>query len=209
MTDHPMDTKSAGRPVLILASASPRRRELLSAMGCEFVVDAADIDETRRQQESPEKYVQRLAREKAAAVAARLHSASPPNTAAPVVLAADTIVAQGQNIFGKPSDREHAYAMWQSLSDTQHTVMTAVCLHYDGEVDLELVQSQVQFCAIGEQQMARYWESGEPADKAGAYAIQGLASAWVQLVHGSYSNVVGLPLHETNRLLKSVGHNWL
>ena len=87
--------------------------------------------------------------------------------------------------------------------------MTAVCLHSDTKFDLELVQSRVHFCVINEQQMARYWESGEPADKAGAYAIQGLASAWVQLVHGSYSNVVGLPLHETNRLLKSVGHNWL
>lgn len=197
----------AQRPSLVLASASPRRRQFLADLGVDFVIHAADIDETRQQAEKPGAYVQRLAQEKAAAVAERQQAKSPGDDIA--VLAADTIVTQGETIFGKPEDEADAFQMWRALANNEHIVMTAICLLWRGNSQLELVQSKVRFSAIDDAQMTRYWQSGEPADKAGAYAIQGLASAWVQLMHGSYSNVVGLPLYETNRLLKSIGHNWL
>jgi len=188
---------------LILASASPRRSELLKQMGCCFTVVAADIDENRQNGELPYNYVGRLAEHKARSVAGRLHRA---NTA---ILAADTIVTQGEDVFGKPRDKQHAIKIWRQLSGEEHQVITAVCLFVDGTQALKVVSSKVEFDVIDEAQMHRYWRTGEPLDKAGGYAIQGLASAWVKLIHGSYSNIVGLPLRETNRLLEKIGHNWL
>lgn len=196
---------------LILASASPRRSELLTAMGLDFSIKSANIDESRCTGELPTDYVGRLAVQKASAVYQQQSSESESFA----ILAADTIVVQGETIFGKPRDKTHAFEIWQQLANSQHNVMTAVCLlvhdkiHAKLQPRMQTVASKVEFGAISEQQMHKYWATGEPADKAGAYAIQGLASAWVKLIHGSYSNVVGLPLRETNLLLSEVGLNWL
>lgn len=193
------------KPRLILASGSPRRRELLEAMGCQFSVQSADIDERQKKTECTNDYVARLAQEKARAVLDLQSVSDHPHA----ILAADTIVAQDDMIFGKPIDQADAFRMWSKLQDNSHTVTTGVCLIFGDVVQSCIVQSAVQLGTISDAQMRRYWQSGEPLDKAGAYAIQGLASAWVKLIHGSYSNVVGLPLRETNELLTLVDHNWL
>ncbi len=189
---------------LILASASPRRRELLAAMGVAFSVHSADIDETRNDSEAPEDYVVRLARQKAQQAATDLNVGDHQ-----AVLAADTIVVQGGSVFGKPADLDHAKRIWSALSANKHQVMTAVCLLRDAKPQLKLSMTDVEFGRVTETQMIRYWDTGEPADKAGAYAIQGFASAWVKQISGSYSNVVGLPLREVNQLLTEINLNWL
>jgi len=189
-------------PSLILASASPRRRELLESVGLEFSIHVTDIDETRRDNELPEDFVARLAREKALAAQTELGGEL-------AILAADTIVVQGNGVFGKPQNFEHAQRIWNSLSGAKHKVMTSVCLAYGDSLQVKVSITDVEFTTISESQMQRYWDSGEPQDKAGAYAIQGLASAWVKLINGSYSNVVGLPLREVNQLLSSVDLSWL
>ncbi len=189
---------------LILASASPRRRDLLASMGVEFSVHATNTDESRHDNEPAEDFVIRLARDKAKQAYADLGVL--PNQ---VILSADTIVVQGNNVFGKPGDMDHAKRIWSALSANKHQVMTAVCLLHDGKFQIKLSVTDVEFGRIDEQQMQRYWETGEPADKAGAYAIQGFASAWVKQIHGSYSNVVGLPLREVNQLLAEYQLNWL
>jgi len=188
---------------LVLASASPRRAELLSSMGVNFSVQASEIDESRREGEASEDYVIRLARDKAGAVQSTVDHA---NVA---ILAADTIVVQGEGVFGKPKDFEHAQRIWQTLSSSKHQVMTAVCLLVHDKLSVKFCLTEVEFGAVSAEQMQAYWASGEPQDKAGAYAIQGLASAWVKLLHGSYSNVVGLPLREVNELLSAIDKNWL
>jgi septum formation protein len=189
---------------LTLASASPRRRELLAAMGVEFNVHSADIDESRNEGEAPEDFVIRLAREKAkqAVLDIELDEKN-------AVLAADTIVVLGDSVFGKPSDLDPAKRIWAALSGNKHQVMTAVCLLRDDKPQLKLSITDVEFGRITEEQMLRYWATGEPVDKAGAYAIQGFASAWVKQISGSYSNVVGLPLREVNQLLTEIDLNWL
>lgn len=194
-------TNSAKR--LVLASASPRRRELLTGMGVDFDVRVADIDESRLEDELAEDYVIRLAREKAHKISTQIADKNAS------ILAADTIVVQGERVFGKPSDEEHARRIWQVLSGNKHQVMTAVCLLNEGKNQIKLSSTDVEFGRITEEQMKRYWSTGEPFDKAGAYAIQGFASAWVKQINGSYSNVVGLPLREVNQLLAEIGLNWL
>lgn len=189
---------------LVLASASPRRQELLQAMGVEFSIVPADIDETLNSQQSATEFVSRLAESKAKACAEALGS-----TQNHAILSADTIVSQGETIFGKPANEAEAMEMWRQLSDNHHQVATAVSLFARDRIDTTIVTTNVLFAEISEEQMSAYWLSGEPQDKAGGYAIQGLASAWVKLIHGSYSNVVGLPLRETNELLKRVNLNWL
>lgn len=190
-------------PKLILASGSPRRSEMLTQMGVNFTVQIPAIDETRRADELAEDYVTRLAREKARAVAATQVDATV------AILAADTIVVQGERIFGKPRDFAHAQQIWHSLSAAKHQVMTAVCLLVHDRLNVKLGLTEVEFATITERQMQAYWSSNEPQDKAGAYAIQGFASAWVKVIHGSYSNVVGLPLREVNELLSTIEMNWL
>ena len=188
---------------LILASGSPRRRQLLQDMGLEFDIHVTDIDESRLNSEPPSDFALRLAQDKAKTAFKHLglkHA---------VVLAADTIVVQGDSVFGKPKDFQDACQMWQRLSDSKHTVMTAICLMSQSGSDSRLVATEVEFAQIENRQMQDYWESGEPQDKAGAYAIQGLGSAWVNRINGSYSNVVGLPLKEVNELLVSYDLNWL
>ena len=188
---------------LVLASASPRRHELLASMGLSFSVLVTDTDESRTDGETPIDFVTRLALDKARAAQLKVVT---PNVA---ILAADTIVVQGEIVFGKPIDFADAQRMWQVLSNGQHQVMTAVCLAVHDKLEVINCLTDVHFGAISDAQMRAYWDSGEPVDKAGGYAIQGLASAWVKLINGSYSNVVGLPLREVNQLLKTIHKNWL
>ena len=192
-----------GQADLVLASASPRRRELLTAMGVPFSVSSSEIDESCLAEEAATDLVQRLAKNKALAVSHLLES---PDTA---VLSADTIVFKDNEVFGKPGDQQQAFDTWRRLSNTDHQVATAVYLLHGDREWFECVTTDVTFVSLSEPEMQHYWDSGEPRDKAGGYAIQGLASAWVKLIHGSYSNVVGLPLREVNKLLKNINLNWL
>jgi len=201
---------------LVLASGSPRRKVLLESMGLAFSVLVTDTDESVRIDEAPLDYVQRLARDKAQAARAQLAEQSkldkPSQAAADrtfAILAADTIVCQHGDIIGKPQDQADAFRIWHQLSQTKHQVMTAVCLIAHAKIVVRVCTTDVEFGPISDAQMVEYWRSGEPVDKAGAYAIQGRASAWVKLIHGSYSNVVGLPLYEVNELLTTVDLNWL
>lgn len=201
---------STAEAQLVLASGSPRRQEMLRQMGVDFVVHVTDTDESRKDGEAPEDFVIRLARDKAKAAAEK----PAPDIDQQVndsiaILAADTIVVQGDFVYGKPTNFEHAQQVWRSLSANKHQVMTAVCLLHKGKAHVRLGVTEVEFGRITAEQMQRYWQTGEPLDKAGAYAIQGYASAWVKLINGSYSNVVGLPLREVNELLATINKNWL
>ncbi len=187
---------SQGRE-LVLASASPRRRELLAGLGVMFTVCPADIDETPRASEPVECFVARMAREKAGAVLGR-------GLAGPV-LAADTIVVCDELALGKPRDRADALAMLERLSGRWHRVLSAVCLAVGGEIHEALTKTEVRFRPLACGEAAAYWATGEPCDKAGAYAIQGLGGCLVQEIRGSYSGVVGLPLAETLGLLRDAG----
>jgi len=177
----------------VLASASPRRRELLSQLGLPFDVDAAHLDETPRDGEAPSAYVERLALEKAAAVANR-HSGR-------IVLAADTTVALGAEILGKPRDDAEAAQMLSRLSGRVHEVFTGIAASGRARV----VRTAVRFKALTPQEIAWYVATGEPRDKAGAYAVQGKAGAFVEALEGSPTNVIGLPLAETLALLAEAG----
>ena len=184
--------------MLILASASPRRRELLRQIGVPHQVQAADIDETPLLNESPGDYVQRLARGKASHVF-RLRAGATP------VLGADTTVAIDGLSLGKPrDDREHR-AMFERLSGREHAVYSAVALATHEGVAVRLSVTRVHFRTISETERAAYWVSGEPQDKAGGYAIQGLGAIFVESIEGSYSGVMGLPLAETAALLVAAG----
>jgi septum formation protein len=178
---------------LYLASTSPRRRELLQQLDLEFSILRVDIDESRLGDETPEVYVARLAREKAGAGLARI--------AEGVVIAADTTVALGDVVLGKPGSCAEAIAMWQQLSGREHRVLTGVAVANRREMLVEVVTTTVRFRGISAEEMHAYWLSGEPVDKAGAYAIQGRGAVFVSRIDGSYSNVVGLPLMETAALL--------
>jgi septum formation protein len=191
-----MQTVSAF-PVLRLASASPRRRELLAQIGVPHSVKAAHIDESRLPGESPRDYVERLAREKAASI--WKEAANLP------VLAADTTVVLDGEIFGKPRDREDALKMLSALSERTHDVLTAVALASADQIAVRTSESKVRFRKISEAERIAYWNTGEPRDKAGAYAIQGMGAVFVESLGGSYSGVMGLPLFETGELLRAAG----
>jgi|SRR5580704_17666485 septum formation protein len=184
-------------PVLCLASASPRRRTLLEQIGVAHVVRSADLDETPRPLESPRDYVERVAAAKACAI----WSADP----ALPVLGADTTVVVDGAMFGKPRGRAQGLAMLASLSGREHEVLSAVALADARGVAIAVSASTVRFRALTAEECSAYWDSGEPHDKAGAYAIQGLAAAFIESLHGSYSGVMGLPLFETAQLLRSAG----
>lgn len=186
-------------PVLFLASASPRRRELLTQIGVPFTLLSVSIDETPGEGEAADEYVQRLAREKAQAGVSRL------GQPAACVLGADTTVVLDGRILGKPVDKADALAMLQALSGREHQVLTAVALADESRCAVRLVASQVRFRPISGEEAERYWASGEPRDKAGGYAIQGLGAIFVSHLEGSYSGVVGLPLCETAQLLSDFG----
>jgi len=184
---------------LILASASPRRRELLDQLGVRYTCDPADIDESQRAGERPSDYVQRMAQEKVLAAASRY----PVSRYA--VLAADTSVVIDSTVLGKPQDRVDALGMLARLSGRRHAVLTAVCLWSASGMHCELVKTEVEFIVLGRDTCEAYLSTGEPWDKAGAYGIQGLGGAFVRSIEGSYSNVVGLPLSETWHLLSANG----
>lgn len=180
---------------LVLASASPRRRELLAELGVCFEIDAGDVPEIPEPGERAEAFARRMARDKATEVA-RGHPGQ-------FVLAADTVVVADKMILGKPRDRADARRMLQILSDRSHRVLTAVALmRPDSGCDELVVESTVVFKALTARQIETYLDSGEPFDKAGAYAIQGLAQEFVRRVRGSRSNVIGLPLDEVGDLLR-------
>jgi septum formation protein len=183
--------------VLILASASPRRTQLLRQIGVPHQVEPADIDERRAPGESIEECVQRLARSKALQVQQRGRSLP--------VLGADTVVVVDEVLLGKPRDRADAVQMLQRLSGRSHQVLSAVALASDKGLHQALSRNVVRLRTLSEQECERYWESGEPQDKAGAYAIQGLGAAFIEYLSGSYSAVMGLPLYETAQLLKAAG----
>jgi septum formation protein len=180
---------------LVLASASPRRRELLAASGVGFEIVPSTVAETRHSGEPPEAFAQRLAREKASDVAQHWPGRC--------VLAADTIVIADASLFGKPTDRDDARRMLRALSGRTHRVLTAVALvDAAGHIAETAVESEVEFRQLTAGEIETYLDSGEAFDKAGAYAIQGLAQKFVTRVRGSYSNVIGFPMDEVLELLR-------
>ena len=183
---------------LILASASPRRAELLAAAGFEFDIIPADIDETPRPGESAVDYTLRVARDKSRSVATVLQDS------AAVVLAADTEVGVVDAILGKPSSTEDAKRMLRLLSGRAHDVLTAVVVCGLGRELSEVVSTRVEFVRMSDREIADYVRSGEPMGKAGGYGIQGYASRFIPRIDGSWSNVVGLPIHAVHRLLATV-----
>lgn len=185
---------------LILASASERRKELLRSAGFEFEARASHVEEIRLVGESAEEYTCRIAREKARAVGASAPRGS-------VILGADTEVVVNGQTLGKPTSPEDAARMLRQLAGCTHRVITGVCVHLapEGPEDSKYEVTLVTFAALSEQEIHDYVRSGEPMDKAGAYAIQGLASRFVTRIEGSYSNVVGLPIHLVDEMLKPFG----
>lgn len=184
-------------PQLVLASASPRRSELLNQIGIRHQINAVDIDESPWPHESPLAYVERVASEKSAACRALLQVDLP-------VLAADTSVVCDGVIMGKPEHKQHAIEMLSRLSGRSHQVYSAVSLrgvHHWQAVSV----SEVRFRHVSHEEIEAYWQTGEPCDKAGAYAIQGLASVFIESITGSFSGVMGLPLFETAQLLAKQG----
>jgi septum formation protein len=185
-------------PVLRLASAAPRRRQLLELIGVPHVIQPADIDETPLAGERADRYVLRLARAKAEVVW-KLKRDLP-------VLGADTTVAVGDEILGKPETAAESVAMLNKLSGRTHLVHTGIAMRApDGREFVSLSSTQVQFAHLTTEQMRAYWESGEPQGKAGGYAIQGLGAVFVSNVNGSYTGVMGLPLYETAEMLRAAG----
>ena len=184
--------------MILLASASPRRRELLAQIGVAHRAEAVDIDETPRPDEPVEALVCRLARDKARALAACSGTAQP-------VLGADTLISLDGQPLGKPADRDAGLAMLARLSGRTHEVHTAVALIHAGREAVRLNRSRVQLRELTPAEQAAYWATGEPADKAGGYAIQGRAAMFVSRLEGSYTGVMGLPLYETAELLREFG----
>ncbi len=189
--------KIGGVQRIILASASPRRAELLNAAGIEFDVVPADVDESSRPGETPDIYVRRVAEEKARAVAGRVSNRT--------VLAADTTVVIDHAMLGKPADDEDAGRMLRLLSGRAHDVITAVTVFAASGMTTRVASTAVEFAPLTEEDIAWYVATGEPRDKAGAYAIQGYASRFVTRISGSYANVVGLPVALVVEMFKAAG----
>jgi len=184
--------------MLILASSSPRRRELLDQIGVSYRVHPVDVDETPLQGETPEDFARRMALSKARAGWKAQLSGLP-------VLGADTVVTLDGAILGKPADRSDALHMLGRLSGNTHQVLCAVAIKQADRETVALSRTRVRFCTLSRAQISDYWDSGEPADKAGAYGIQGLGALFVEHIEGSYTGVVGLPLYETGQLLAAFG----
>jgi septum formation protein len=182
---------------IVLASASARRQELLKSAGVEFVIRPAHIPEIPRPRESQVSFAKRMALEKARAILS--------DVADRFVLAADTVVAIENQLLGKPQDADDAARMLRLLSGRRHQVTTGVCLIGDGVQDVRSETTGVQFLPLAEQEIQEYIKTGEPMDKAGAYAIQGGASRWIQAIEGDYTNVVGLPMGLVRRMLVEHG----
>ncbi|MFL6655852.1 MAG: Maf family protein [Sulfurifustis sp.] len=189
--------------MIYLASASPRRQELLRQLGIRFDVLMPDVVETPRPEEEARAYVRRLAREKA------VHGGDIVKTRGmPVrpVLGADTEVVLDGAILGKPGGRADGIAMLRRLSGCTHQVLTAISILHQDEMHEAVSESRVTFARLSDRDIERYWESGEPADKAGGYAIQGRAAAFIEHIEGSYSGIVGLPLFELAQLLRRISY---
>jgi septum formation protein len=194
-------------PRIYLASRSSRRRELLKQIGVPFEVllfrehglRGRDLDEVPHESEAPDAYVQRVAKEKAEAGWLRVTQRSLPRFP---VLAADTAVCLRDRIFGKPADRTIAIAMLKELSGREHRVLTAVVLKHESTLDVIVNENVVRFRELGDGEIQEYVATGEPYDKAGGYAIQGRAAAFIPEILGSYTGVMGLPLYETASLLR-------
>ncbi|MEE9351579.1 MAG: Maf family protein [Thiotrichaceae bacterium] len=193
---------------IILASSSPRRRELLDQIGVRYHVMVADIDESALPNESAEMLVQRLAQEKAEAVWQLTQEAAGKNK---LVLGADTLgvldgaVLEGQ-LLVKPTDYDHAHHMLSSMSGSSHKILSAVAIRHQLGCEVILNVNKVYFKTLTDKEIKNYWQSGEPQDKAGAYAIQGYGAVFIKRIEGSYSGVMGLPLYETQQLLNRVNN---
>lgn len=181
--------------MIVLASQSPRRSEILRQAGIPFVAKPANVDETARPGESPEEYVRRLARDKTLAV-----RAAPGD----IVLGADTTVVVDGEILGKPADSADAARMLSLLADHEHQVLTGICLRRGAEIIIDCARTCVWFKPLMREEIADYVATGEPMDKAGAYAIQGLASKFIERIEGSYANVVGLPIELVQQILRKM-----
>jgi septum formation protein len=188
------------KPLIYLASASPRRSQLLDQLGVPHRVAPVDIDESRQPGESPADYVTRLASEKAKTLWERLSEAERLP-----VLGSDTTVAMGDEIFGKPEHREQGIAMLGRLSGRTHQVFTAVAMYSSPGCEVRLSISDVTFGTLNDADCEAYWRTGEPLGKAGGYAVQGRAAVFIARIGGSYSGIMGLPLYETAELLKKIG----
>jgi septum formation protein len=180
--------------MLILASQSPRRSEILRQAGIAFAIRPARVDESIRPGEAPEEYVKRVAQEKAAAIDA---------DAADIVLGADTVVVIDGEILGKPRDAADAIRMLESLAGREHQVLTGISLRRGEESLSDCAVTRVWFTPLARREIEEYVATGEPMDKAGAYAIQGLASKFIQRIDGSYANVVGLPIELVSKNLRA------
>lgn len=189
-------------PLVYLASASPRRQELLRQIGISFEVLPSNVLETRAPGEAPDVYVQRVAADKARFVA---HLIATRGLPVRPVLGADTEVLLDDVILGKPNDAEHAAGMLRLLAGRSHRVLTGVCVLHAGITHEALSESVVTFAEMHEPEIAAYVATGEPFGKAGGYAIQGRSAAFIERLEGSYSGVMGLPLYETVRLLRAAG----
>jgi septum formation protein len=188
---------------IILASASPRRVALLKQIGIDCIVMPADIDETALLNESPADYVLRLAAQKAQAIVAKSADKNLPDLHLPI-LAADTTVALGNEILGKPENDADAFNMLKKLSGSTHQVHTAIALAFNGNIETALNTTLVEMMPLSDVMILEYIASKEHQDKAGSYAIQGLAGSWIKKITGSYTGVMGLPLFETAQLLSNL-----
>ena len=180
---------------LVLASRSPRRRDLLATAGIPFTIRVREVEEILSAGEAPEAYARRLARAKADASWEDRDE---------IVLGADTIVVLERDVLEKPRDEAHARTMLERLSGREHTVITGICLRHSRGVEVDSVATRVRFASLSAAEIDAYVATGEPLDKAGAYAIQGLASKFVERIEGCYFNVIGLPLSQVYRYLKSL-----
>lgn len=205
----------ANNKQLILASKSPRRKQLLSQLGMQFIVMDVDIDETQRGNESPIEYVSRVAEQKTIAAFNILtnkdnNEAHVQLSAHTLILSADTCIMLERQLIGKPSNAEHSEYILRQLSGKKHQVLSAVCLlnmessdRY--QVSTRMNKTEVEFKHLSNKDISDYWRTGEPIDKAGSYAIQGLGASFIKSIQGSYSAVMGLPLYETTELLSACG----
>ena len=185
-------------PVLHLASSSPRRRELLTALGLDFTYEGVALDESALPGEAASDLVSRLA-------AAKARTAFESGAHPVPVLGADTVVTLDERMFGKPASKEEALQMLASLSGRTHEVLSGIAVIANGDLETAISRTEVQFREIHPDEAEAYWQSGEPAGKAGAYAVQGLGGIFVSAINGSYTGVVGLPIFETARLLRRAG----
>lgn len=197
---------------IILASTSPRRQQLLALADIDFIIQSVEVDESVLPNETPQDYIVRMVQAKATAAGQNLTGCYEAGENHYLVITSDTIgvLADGLSILVKPTDKADAFTMWQKMSNTQHAVWTAVQLTvFDNQANRLyskniLEKTEVTFIELDEPTMEAYWASGEPADKAGGYAIQGKGAAWVERINGSYTNVVGLPLSQTLAAIKNI-----